>query len=85
VRVPAPSLPAVQASNGRPVMDVDKLVEEIWCELEGQVAKPLIYQVATEVAGAFEQAKVRAYVPILVRRYTLERLRTRLKQERKTV
>ena len=53
----------------------DALVEQIWGDLNGQVSRPMIRQVATDVAAMFQDAKVRTFVPIFIRRTTCEQLR----------
>ena len=54
----------------------DDLVEEIWLELEGCAGRERIRDVATEVAADFRNAPVTQFVPIFVRRRTVERLRS---------
>ena len=52
----------------------DLLVERIWCKLGKQVTRERIRQVALEVAAEFREAKITTFVPIFIRRLTLERL-----------
>ena len=54
----------------------DDMVEAIWRELEGYAEREEIREVATEVATEFRKASVTQFVPIFVRRRTLERLRS---------
>lgn len=53
----------------------DALIEQIWRDLSGQVSRLKIRQVATDVAVMFQDAKVRTFVPIFIRRTTCEQLR----------
>lgn len=63
-------------SNGSPTTDLTALVEQIWRDLNGQAQRARIYQVAATVAADFDQATVTSFVPIFIRRETLEKLRT---------
>ena len=54
----------------------DALVEAIWNELEGDAEREKIREVATEVAAEFQKASITQFVPIFVRRRTVERLRS---------
>jgi hypothetical protein len=56
----------------------EALIEKIWQELNGQVPRQRIRQVAAEVAAKFEQATVTTFVPIFIHRYTCERLKREL-------
>ena len=60
----------------------DALVEQIWGDLNGQVSRPMIRQVATDVAAMFQDAKVRTFVPIFIRRTTCEQLRAWLDDQK---
>ena len=53
----------------------DALIEQVWRDLNGQVSRLKIRQVATDVAAMFQDAKVRTFVPIFIRRTTCEQLR----------
>lgn len=54
----------------------DALVEAIWLELEGYAGRERIREVASEVARDFQGASITQFVPIFVRRRTVERLRS---------
>jgi hypothetical protein len=56
----------------------DALVEAIWLELEGYAERERIREVASEVARDFQGASITQFVPIFVRRRTVERLRSRV-------
>lgn len=53
----------------------DTLVERLWNELEGTVPREQIYRVALTAALEFRDATVQAYLPILIYRRTLQKLR----------
>ena len=70
------STPSVTgAKNEVTIFLSDELIQQIWVNLAGQVTRERIYQTATEVASEFQNAKVTAFLPILIRRQTLERLK----------
>jgi hypothetical protein len=52
----------------------DLLIEEIWCDLGKQITREQIRQVAGEVAAEFRDVMITTFVPIFIRRLTLERL-----------
>jgi hypothetical protein len=54
----------------------DAMVEAIWRELDGYAEREKIREVAAEVAAEFQRASIRQFVPIFVRRRTVERLRS---------
>ena len=51
-------------------------MEAIWRELEGNAEREKIWEVAVEVAAEFRRASITQFVPIFVRRRTVERLRS---------
>lgn len=53
----------------------DEFIHEIWVSLAGQVTHEHIFQIATEVASEYKDAKITTFLPILIRRQTLERLK----------
>jgi hypothetical protein len=53
----------------------DALVEALWQDLDGQVARQQIAKKVRQIAARFENATVTAFVPIFVRRQALEHLR----------
>ena len=53
----------------------DVLVEEIWHELDRQLPRERVGCVVAEIAIEFQDATVKTFLPILVRRRALERLR----------
>lgn len=52
----------------------DLLVERIWRRLDKQVTREHIRHVALEVAAEFRGARITTFVPIFIRRLTLDRL-----------
>jgi hypothetical protein len=59
----------------------DALIETLWKDLDGQVARHQITKKVGKIAARFEQATVTAYVPIFIRRQALELLRSELPGE----
>ena len=59
----------------------DALVETLWQDLDGQVARQKITTEVSRIAARFEKATVTAYVPIFIRRQALELLRAELPGE----
>ena len=53
---------------------IEAIVEVTWRELKGQVPRSRICEMVTEVAGRYEGAKVKAFIPIFVRRQAVELL-----------
>lgn len=74
-----PAIDEVAEENDVLALVNEELVEDIWRDLEGRVARENILQVATEVAAKFQEASVMTFVPIFIRRQTSERLKARLK------
>ena len=60
----------------------DSFVEQIWHDLDGQVARERIHQVAAEAAAEFRTATVTAFVPLFIRRKTCKKLRTLINEKR---
>ena len=54
----------------------DALVEAIWSELAGVADRETIREVAADVAVEFRRASITQFVPIFIRRRTVERLRS---------
>ncbi|MFN0060277.1 MAG: three-helix bundle dimerization domain-containing protein [Planctomycetota bacterium] len=50
------------------------LVERIWRQTGGRFSQEQIRRVATEVASEFHDARVTAFVPVIIQRKTSERL-----------
>ena len=54
--------------------NIDDLIEETWRELKGVVPRSQICEVVSELADRYEDARVKAYIPILIRRQAIELL-----------
>ena len=65
-------------AGGNPDWDVESLVDQIWTDLGGAVSRLAIRRKVAEVSPAFQDARITAYVPIFVRRRTVEQLRAGL-------
>lgn len=52
----------------------DELIEQIWCDMHQVIPRRRIIEVARQVAGGFVDAKISAFIPLFVRRFTRERL-----------
>ena len=53
----------------------DELIKSIWQDLDGRVSHEQIMQTANEVAARYADARVMTFIPIFIRRQTLERLK----------
>ena len=67
-------LPRVEASNYRENLDIETLVERICDELEGAVDRTVVDQVVQEMVTRYRHAKIKAFVPIFVRRDAMDLL-----------
>jgi hypothetical protein len=52
----------------------DDLIEKTWSELKGEVPRSRICELVTELADRYEDAKVKSFIPILIRRQVIELL-----------
>jgi hypothetical protein len=59
----------------RPDWNERAIVEQIWNDLQGTVERSTIRQVLKQVIPRFQNARIETYVPIFLRRVTIERLR----------
>lgn len=62
-------------SSGQPDWDPEIVIEQVWTELEGEVTRSTIRAVLTEVIHKYEHAPIQTFVPIFIRRETVERAR----------
>jgi len=60
----------------------DSLIGQIWHDLDRQVTREQIRQVACEIADAFRSATITAFVPIFIRRQTRAKLETLVDENR---
>ncbi|MBA3623128.1 MAG: hypothetical protein H0W48_01405 [Methylibium sp.] len=52
----------------------DEVVDLIWHDLAEQVARPRVAEVARDVAAEIGDVKIATYLPLFVRRLSVERL-----------
>ena len=65
-----------ETNQGQTIYQPDEaLVDLIWHDLGGQILVDQIRQTALEIAAEYQDATVTAYIPILIWRQVLERLR----------
>lgn len=50
------------------------LIEDTWRELKGEIPRSRIREVVTELVDRYKNAKVKTYVPILIRRQKVDLL-----------
>ena len=53
----------------------DALVEAIWHELDRQLSRARVRRVVAEIAVGFQDARVKTFVPIFVRRRAIDKLK----------
>lgn len=70
-----PTIDSGATGSGHPDWDVETVVEQVWTDLGGTVSRPAIRREVAEVICAFEDARITTYVPLFVRKRTVERLR----------
>ena len=58
--------------------DLDHLIWQVWHELDGQVPRARIRQVAMEVAAKFHDAPITNNIPLFIRHLTREWLKGEL-------
>ena len=51
------------------------LIEKVWRDLDGQLSREYVRRVVAEVARGFQDAKVKAFLPILIHREALKQLK----------
>ena len=73
-----PKLESMEVASGTLDLDVESLVEHVWTDLGGQVSRLAIRQKIADVVPVFQDARITTYVPIFVRRRTVEQLRAGL-------
>lgn len=75
--MPTRSSSAIGETDHDDVFDYldEPLIEQIWRDLEGQVSREQVRQVATGVAARFHTATVTAFIPIFIHRQTREKLK----------
>jgi len=56
----------------------ERTVEQIWKALDGKVARSVIEQVISEIALKYVEARIKTFIPILVQKEAVARLKTGL-------
>ena len=54
-------------------VDIEAVIEQIWNDLNGTTSRSEIRKTLLEVASKYEGARIKTYVPILLRRDVLRR------------
>jgi hypothetical protein len=67
------TMPEMSQINRTSILN-DQLIEEIWRDLSGKVTRDQVREVALATMTEFQDATVTAFIPILLRRRTFERL-----------
>lgn len=52
----------------------DEIIDLIWQDLAEQVARPRVAEVARDVAAEIGEVRITTYLPLFVRRLSVERL-----------
>lgn len=53
----------------------DALIDKVWRDLDRQLSREQVCRVVAEVALGYQNAKVKAFLPILIHREALEQLK----------
>jgi hypothetical protein len=69
-----------ETDGGEVINDLDHLIWQVWYELDGQVSRARIRQVAMQVAAAFRDAPVTTHIPLWIRHLTREWLKAAIKR-----
>jgi hypothetical protein len=67
--------PNLAHGSDRDDLDIGTLVEQIWLELGSSVDRATIEQVVQEVLPRFENAPVKSFIPIFIRKEAMNRLK----------
>jgi len=60
----------------------DHLIETIWQDLNGQVSREQISSVVAQISLEFQDAAVKAFVPIFIHRQAVEQFKRQLNENR---
>ena len=78
--------PTVETNQDSVMSGVDDaLVEKLWQDLDEQLSREQIGRVVDQIAGEFQDATVKVFIPILIHRLALEQLKKQLDDERPPV
>ena len=69
-------------ADGNSQWDAERIIEQIWRDLGGAMSRSHIRRVLMEISPAYENACVKTFVPILLHRNVLQRLREELDLKR---
>ena len=58
--------------------DQERTIEQIWKALDGKVARSAIEQVISEIALKYVGARIKTFIPILIQKEAVARLKTEL-------
>jgi hypothetical protein len=61
-----------ETNSGEVINNLDHLIWQVWYELDGQVSRARIRQVAMQVTAVFRDAPVATHIPLWVRHLTRE-------------
>lgn len=80
MREDRPQLAENDQVKGKSGWDEETIVEQIWSDLGGMTPRADIKKVLVEVSPVYENARVKTFVPIFLRRDVLLRLQDRTEQ-----
>ena len=70
-------LPAEDALvDGVSQVDIEVITEKIWGDLEGKASRSDIRRVLAEITPAYDDARIKTYVPIFLHRDVVQRLQS---------
>lgn len=58
----------------------NSIIEKVWQDLDGQLSREQIGSLVAEIALEFQDATVKAFVPIFIHREAVERLKSQLNE-----
>lgn len=61
------------------LVDIDALVDQIYADLDGQVSRSEVFSRVVETASNYQNAIIKNFIPIFIRRSVIEQLRNRPK------
>jgi hypothetical protein len=64
--------------------DVESIVDQVWTDLDGQMSRSIICTTVVRLLKKYDDATIRLYVPVVVRRKATEILRNAVGQETET-
>ena len=70
--------------DGNPHWDIETITEQIWRDLGGVTPRAEIREALMEIAPLYENARVKSFVPIFLRRDVLQRLQNGVVQTHRT-